>query len=37
VTFATREARVPGWVKAAAGARIRVLPDRVADRLVIVG
>jgi hypothetical protein len=28
---------VPGWVKAEPGARIRVLPDRAADRLVIVG
>jgi nonsense-mediated mRNA decay protein 3 len=37
VTFATREVRVPGWVKAEPGARIRVLPDRAADRLVIVG
>ncbi|HVN65768.1 MAG TPA: 60S ribosomal export protein NMD3 [Methanomicrobiales archaeon] len=36
-TFATREVRVPGWVKAPAGSRIRVLPDRAADRLVIVG
>jgi nonsense-mediated mRNA decay protein 3 len=37
VTFATREVRVPGWVKAEAGSRIRVFPDRAADRLVIVG
>jgi nonsense-mediated mRNA decay protein 3 len=36
-TFATREVRVPGWVKAEAGSRIRVFPDRAADRLVIVG
>ena len=36
-TFVTREVRVPGWVKAEAGSRIRVLPDRAADRLVIVG
>jgi len=37
VTFATREVRLPGWVKAAAGSRIRVVPDRAADRLIIVG
>jgi nonsense-mediated mRNA decay protein 3 len=36
-TFATREVRVPGWVKAEAGTRIRVFPDRAADRLIIVG
>jgi len=36
-TFVTREVRVPGWLKAEAGSRIRVLPDRAADRLVIVG
>ncbi len=36
-TFATREVRIPGWVKAAAGSQIRVLCDRTMDRLIIVG
>ena len=36
-TFATREVRIPGWVKAAAGSQVRVLRDRAADRLIIVG
>ena len=36
-TFATREVRIPGWVKAAAGSQVSVLPDRQADRIVIVG
>jgi nonsense-mediated mRNA decay protein 3 len=36
-TFATREVQIPGWVKAAAGSRIRVLVDRALDRIVIVG
>ncbi|HUK38941.1 MAG TPA: 60S ribosomal export protein NMD3 [Methanomicrobiales archaeon] len=36
-TFATREVRMPGWVKTAAGSHIRVLPDRPGDRLVVVG
>ena len=37
VTFATREVRMPGWVKVTAGSEVRVLPDRPADRIVIVG
>jgi nonsense-mediated mRNA decay protein 3 len=36
-TFATKEVRMPGWVKAGAGSEIRVLSDRFADRLVVVG
>jgi nonsense-mediated mRNA decay protein 3 len=36
-SLATREVRMPGWVKAAAGSEVRVLPDREADRLVVVG
>jgi nonsense-mediated mRNA decay protein 3 len=36
-TFATREVRVPGWVKAGAGSQVRVLPDRQANRIVVVG
>jgi 60S ribosomal export protein NMD3 len=36
-TLATREVRMPGWVKTAAGSEVRVLPDRVADRLIVVG
>ena len=36
-TFATREVRIPGWVKAATGSQIRVLRDRAVDRLIIVG
>jgi nonsense-mediated mRNA decay protein 3 len=36
-TFVTREVQVPGWVKAQAGSHIRVLVDRIADRLVIAG
>lgn len=36
-TLATREVRMPGWVKAEAGSQIRVLPDRPADRIVVVG
>jgi nonsense-mediated mRNA decay protein 3 len=36
-TFATREVRMPGWVKAKAGSEIRVLPDRPADRIIVVG
>jgi hypothetical protein len=28
---------MPGWVKATAGSQVRVLPDRQADRIVIVG
>lgn len=36
-TFATREVRMPGWVKAGAGSQVRVLPDRLADRIIVVG
>jgi len=36
-TFATREVGLPGWVKTDAGSKIRVLPDRQKDQLVIVG
>jgi nonsense-mediated mRNA decay protein 3 len=36
-TFATREVRMPGWVKAAAGSQVRVVLDRFADRIVVVG
>jgi nonsense-mediated mRNA decay protein 3 len=36
-TFATTEVRMPGWVKAGAGSQVRVLPDRVADRIIVVG
>jgi nonsense-mediated mRNA decay protein 3 len=36
-TFATREVRMPGWVKTAAGTPVRVITDRQADRIVIVG
>ena len=37
VTFATREVPMPGWVKAGAGSHVRVLSDRAADRLIVVG
>lgn len=36
-TFVTREVRMPSWVKAVAGSLIRVLPDRQADRIIVVG
>ncbi|MDD1669211.1 MAG: NMD protein affecting ribosome stability and mRNA decay, partial [Methanomicrobiales archaeon] len=36
-TCATREVRMPGWVKATAGSSVRVLTDRQSDRIVIVG
>ncbi len=36
-TFATREVRMPGWVKAAAGSQVRVLADRAADRIIVLG
>jgi len=36
-TCETREVRMPGWVKAGAGSEVRVIPDRLADRIVVVG
>lgn len=36
-TFATREVRIPGWLKTEAGSQIRVLVDRPGDRIVVVG
>jgi nonsense-mediated mRNA decay protein 3 len=36
-TFATREVRMPSWVKATAGSQVRVIPDKPADRIVVVG
>ncbi|MGA2933540.1 MAG: 60S ribosomal export protein NMD3 [Methanomicrobiales archaeon] len=36
-TFATREVRMPGWVKTATGSQVRVLPDKQTDRIVVVG
>ena len=35
--LANREVPLPGWVKAGAGSHVRVLPDRAADRLIVVG
>jgi hypothetical protein len=28
---------MPGWVKARAGSEVRVIPDRLADRIVVGG
>ena len=36
-TFATREVRMPGWVKTEAGSQVRVLPDRPGDCIIVVG
>jgi nonsense-mediated mRNA decay protein 3 len=36
-TFVAREVRMPRWVKAGAGAHVRVLTDRPADRIIVVG
>jgi len=36
-TFVNREVRMPGWVKATAGSQVTVIPDRPADRIVVVG
>jgi nonsense-mediated mRNA decay protein 3 len=37
VTFVTREVRMPGWVKAATGSQVRVITDKQADRIIVVG